>query len=215
MHPKRGRDPIAPVDLDDATRRVEAAFLGSVCGCVLGKPIEINPTLDELRVALEKIGEWPVHDYIPETIHMKGGLRPLHWTWPETTRGNIRWAAPDDDINYTITGMLLLEKHGLALEPKHVRDLWVVNIPPLWSWGPERTMIVKAGPVPGGRNWRRNWPIVMRASPTAERACTERCSPRRRSAWRWSNIATRCACSTSRCNTSRGRAAFTKSSATA
>ena len=32
--------PLGAIDLDDSARRVEAAFLGSVCGCVLGKPLE-------------------------------------------------------------------------------------------------------------------------------------------------------------------------------
>jgi len=145
MDRNRASDPIAHVDIEDAAQRVEAAFLASVCGCILGKPLEIRPTLEELRAAFERIGEWPIRDYVSERVLSEGKLREFHWTWDETVRERIRYAAPDDDINYTIAGMLLLEKHGLELLPKHVRDLWMVNIPPGWSWGPERTMVVKAG----------------------------------------------------------------------
>ena len=48
----------------DASARAEAAFLGSVCGCILGKPFEFDPTLDELRAVLEPAGEWPLADYV-------------------------------------------------------------------------------------------------------------------------------------------------------
>ena len=34
--PNRPVGQIADVNLDDSTRRVEAAFLGSICGCILG-----------------------------------------------------------------------------------------------------------------------------------------------------------------------------------
>jgi len=35
--------PVAPIDLDDCAGRVEAAFLGCVCGCILREPLEIDP----------------------------------------------------------------------------------------------------------------------------------------------------------------------------
>ena len=57
--PDRPLGLMGEVDLDDSAQRVEAAFLGSVCGCILGKPLEIRPTLDQIRSALESIGEWP------------------------------------------------------------------------------------------------------------------------------------------------------------
>jgi hypothetical protein len=55
--PARPLGAIRSVDLADSARRVEAAFLGSVCGCILGKPLEIRPTLAQIRTALEGIGE--------------------------------------------------------------------------------------------------------------------------------------------------------------
>jgi hypothetical protein len=65
---------ISEVDLEDSARRVETAFLSSVCGCVLGKPLEINPTLGQIRTALERIGEWPMNDYISERTAEQGFL---------------------------------------------------------------------------------------------------------------------------------------------
>jgi ADP-ribosylglycohydrolase len=140
----RPLDVIGTPDLEDSARRVKAAFLGSVCGCVLGKPLEINPTLDEIRTALECIGEWPMRDYVSERI--AGALsRPLHRSWTETVRERIAYVAPDDDVNYTIMGMLLLERHGLSLTQQHIRDAWLQHLPIGTTFGPERTLLLKAG----------------------------------------------------------------------
>jgi ADP-ribosylglycohydrolase len=141
--PARPSGAIAPVDLEDSAGRVEAAFLGSVCGCILGKPLEINPSLFELRAALENLHEWPLNDYVSERI--AGQLnRPLHESWPETVRERISYAAPDDDLNYSILGMLLLEEHGLQLNKQHIRQAWLRRLAPGWTFGPERLMLTRA-----------------------------------------------------------------------
>ena len=103
----------------------------------------MNPTLDELRGALEATGDWPIRDYIPEAALDALGRR--HRSWPDTIRDRIRFVAPDDDINYTVLGMLILEEHGLAFGPGDVRDMWLRHLPISMTFGPERTLLVKAG----------------------------------------------------------------------
>lgn len=141
--PARPIGPIAPIDPAQAAGRVEAAFLGRVCGCILGKPLEINPDLATLRRALEAIGEWPLDDYVSERIapHLPG----LHPSWGETVRERIAYAAPDDDLNYTILGMLLLEEHGRDLTTADVRDAWLRHLPIEMTFGPERRTLLRAG----------------------------------------------------------------------
>lgn len=141
--PSRPTEPIAEVDVQAIAPRVETAFLSSVCGCILGKPLEVNPTLDEIRRAAEKVGEWPLNDYIGEPMLVALGRR--HPDWACTTRGRISYVAPDDDLNYSILGMLLLERHGRDFTQRHLADLWLKNLPLGWCWGPERTMNVRAG----------------------------------------------------------------------
>ena len=145
------------IGVADAIEKARTAFLGAVCGCVLGKPVECNPTLDELQAAGEKVGEWPVNDYITD-----GFLEALgRWNGSrsETTRETISWVAPDDDINYTIVGMLMLENHGIDFTRPQLCDAWLHNLPPLWTFGPERTFLLKAGmqSVFGGK--RDEWPL--------------------------------------------------------
>jgi ADP-ribosylglycohydrolase len=134
---------VGVIDLTDSARRVEAAFLGSVCGCVLGKPLEIGPTMERIEAALESVGEWPLDDYVPEQLRQP--LGKLHPSWVETVRGRIAWVAPDDDINYTVLGMLLLEQHGLGLTTAHVRDAWLKHLPIATTFGPERVVLLRAG----------------------------------------------------------------------
>jgi ADP-ribosylglycohydrolase len=141
--PERPKNAIGAVDLRESARRVEAAFLGSVCGCILGKPVEINPTLAQLKEALESEGEWPLNDYFSERVIAK--LNGVHPCWVETVRERIHYVAPDDDINYTILGMLILEKHGIHFSKENVRDAWLHHLPIGTTFGPERTMLLKAG----------------------------------------------------------------------
>ena len=127
----------------EAVDKARAAFLGAVCGCILGKPVECNPTLGELQAAGEKVGEWPVSDYITDAF--LEALGRWNGSRTETTRETISWVAPDDDINYTIMGMLMLENHGVGFTRPQLCDAWLHNLPPLWTFGPERTFLLKAG----------------------------------------------------------------------
>ncbi len=133
--------PAAPLVITDPVAiipRVEAAFLTSVCGCILGKPLEVSTDLAHIRQAAEAVGEWPLRDYIPEKMLVALGMR--HGDAAYTTREEIRFAGADDDINYTILGMLLMEQHGTEFTTQHVGELWFKHLPCGWQWGPERTM---------------------------------------------------------------------------
>jgi ADP-ribosylglycohydrolase len=141
-------DPSRPVGLlsdvsdQDIASRIETAFFSAVCGCMLGKPLEVDPTLPEIRQAAESVGEWPIRDYISVRLLEKLGRR--HPDWHHTVREQITYVTPDDDINYMILGMLILEKKGLAFTKDDLANFWMRNLPTLWAWGPERTVLVKA-----------------------------------------------------------------------
>ncbi len=163
--PARPLGAIAEVDLEDARRRVEAGFLGSVCGCILGKPIEVRPSFADIRTALERSGAWPLSDYVTEGTLDALGRR--HSSWRSTVRGRIAWVAPDDDINYTVLGMLLVEQYGISFQPEQVRDEWLRQLPIAMTFGPERTMLVTAGinDLPGGSpNDVRSWADMLNPS---------------------------------------------------
>ncbi len=136
---------IKEIPLEESSRRVETAFLSSVCACILGKPFEEFPlpTLYEIKEALIKTNEWPLKDYVTEETLSALGRR--NSSWIETTRGRIAHVASDDDITYSICGMLLLEKYGINFTKDNIRQLWIENLPIYTVWGPERNILLKAG----------------------------------------------------------------------
>lgn len=143
--PDRRIGVICTLSDEEIERRVRSAFLTSVCGCVLGKPLEIPPYggLQDIRLAAEETGEWPLRDYVSEEMLTAWGRRNPCWT--ETTKGHVDHVASDDDITYSIIGMMLLEKKGTAFTHEDMRQIWIENLPIYLCWGPERTILLQAG----------------------------------------------------------------------
>lgn len=162
--PLRATGRMAAISPGDAMKRAKAAFMASVCGCILGKPLEQPPygTLWDIRQAAQDAGEWPIRNYFSEQMLEYWGRR--NPSWVETTRGRITYVAADDDINYTICGMLLLEQHGVEFTHDHMRQLWIENLPIYMCWGPERTVLLKSGiasMTPGLPCDIENWPVIF------------------------------------------------------
>ena len=141
--PDRKTGAIAPVDINDSSKRVESAFLGSVAGCMLGKPLEAHLTGDEIRSALEAMGDWPMDEYVSNKV--KEYVPRVHRSFHETAREFIDYVAPDDDINYTIMGMLILEEFGPDFTHDNVQDLWLKHLNFHTTFGPERTTLLRSG----------------------------------------------------------------------
>ncbi|MCZ4602379.1 ADP-ribosylglycohydrolase family protein [Streptomyces sp. Lzd4kr] len=110
--------------------RVHAAWLGRIAGCNLGKPVEDGDhwTVERIRSYLELTDSYPLTDYFAALDPMPAGFE-FRENWPETTRGHVNGAARDDDIDYTILGLHLLETHGRKLQPEHVGDAWTSLFP--------------------------------------------------------------------------------------
>jgi len=139
--PERRLTPVR-FDAADVAARVETAWYARVSGCILGKPFEFDPTLEELRGVLEPAGEWPLTDYVTEATNER--LREPQPQWPELVRERITHVCEDDDLNYTVLAMLLLERHGTAFTHDDVRRLWLLQLPVLATFGPERTQLIAA-----------------------------------------------------------------------
>lgn len=139
--PGRSLAPV-PFDVEDVAARVETAWYARVCGCILGKPFEFDPTLPELRAVLEPAGEWPLRDYVTEATNAR--LRQPQGQWPELVRERITHVCEDDDLNYTVLAMLLLERYGESFTHDDMRRLWLLQLPVLATFGPERTQLIAA-----------------------------------------------------------------------
>ena len=123
------RSRLAPSALaaDALGDRLHAAWLGRVAGCILGKPVEGWDRAD-IRTYLEARDAYPLTAWFPapQSPEEAEAMRPC---WTETTAGNIEFASRDDDIDFTILGVHILEEHGFDFGPEHVAAEWLDHFP--------------------------------------------------------------------------------------
>jgi ADP-ribosylglycohydrolase len=120
-----------PSTLDGAyDAAVHGAWLGRIAGNNLGKPVERGDhwTRERIRSFLELSDAYPITDYIPVPDPIPAGYE-LRDNWVQTTRGRVDGSSRDDDVDYTILGLHLLERHGAALRPEHVAAAWLERLP--------------------------------------------------------------------------------------
>ncbi|WP_217428252.1 ADP-ribosylglycohydrolase family protein [Microlunatus speluncae] len=133
-------DPADPLPGPDVLAdRVKGGWLGRIAGCNLGKPVENGDhwTTDRLKDYLIRAEAWPLRDYVPVLDPMPEGFKLLG-NWTETTRGRVNGSARDDDIDYPILGLHLLEQHGWQLSPRKVADGWLHLLPYAQTYTAER-----------------------------------------------------------------------------
>jgi ADP-ribosylglycohydrolase len=111
--------------------RLEAAWLGRAVGCLLGKPVEKLP-LDGIRALARATGNWPLHTWFTA----RGVPRDLLDTHPWNRRSaatslaeNIDGMPEDDDLNYPLLNLLLLQRHGRGFTTADVAGLWLDELP--------------------------------------------------------------------------------------
>jgi ADP-ribosylglycohydrolase len=122
--------PVLPspvLDGDGLRDRLLGAWLGRCAGCNLGKPVE-GWTRVRIRRYLDLADAHPIVDYLPVLDPWPEGLQ-LNWCWPETTRGNVSFMARDDDIDFTILGLHVLEEHGLDFGAADIAAEWLDHLP--------------------------------------------------------------------------------------
>ncbi|MEV5981118.1 ADP-ribosylglycohydrolase family protein [Streptomyces sp. NPDC052114] len=124
------------VDLAD---RVHGGWLGRIAGNMLGKPVERGDhwTRDRIHRYLERTGALPLTDYLPQPPDDPGEFE-LRKEWPRCVRGRIHGSCRDDDVDYAVLGLHLLETHGFAFSTEQVGDLWLLRLPYLQTFTAER-----------------------------------------------------------------------------
>jgi len=85
-----------------------------------------------IREILEATGRWPLADYF--TARGLPAELSERWPWNRASRPtslveNIDGMPEDDDLNYPLLGLLLLEHHGEGFTEDDVAQLWLTHLP--------------------------------------------------------------------------------------
>ncbi|MFF9122065.1 ADP-ribosylglycohydrolase family protein [Streptomyces sp. NPDC014889] len=111
--------------------RLEAAWLGRAAGCLLGKPVEKLP-LDGVRQIARATGNWPLRTWFTA----RGVPEDLAAEYPWNRRSaanslaeNIDGMPEDDDLNYPLVNLLLLQRHGKRFTTADTARLWLDELP--------------------------------------------------------------------------------------
>ncbi|WP_127583682.1 ADP-ribosylglycohydrolase family protein [Paenibacillus koleovorans] len=108
------------------------AWLGRCVGCALGKPIENwhfmkgsfgNPGWRNVQLWFEGADAWPIRGYTPEVSRAEQEVG-ISVNQTHSLRERIRSMETDDDIRYTVLGLIMLEKHGLDFDSWDIGKLW-------------------------------------------------------------------------------------------
>jgi ADP-ribosylglycohydrolase len=99
-----------------------------MAGCTLGAPVELWPP-DKMEALARENGErFPPTDYwkrVPEPKRLRYGFNRIE----EYTRAGLRGVPVDDDVIYTLLGLLILEEHGPAFTTADVGRSWLKHLP--------------------------------------------------------------------------------------
>lgn len=127
-------------DAKELEDRVLGGWTGRMAGCLLGKPVEKIPR-EGIRAILQSIDEWPLSQYftaegVPSEVTDR-------YAWnrasrPTSMRENIVCMPEDDDINYSMLNLHVLETCGDAFDTDDIATIWLQMMPVLTVFTAER-----------------------------------------------------------------------------
>lgn len=111
--------------IKDIEKKIEGAWFGRICGCMLGKPIECIRT-DELIPFLKETDNYPMHRYIYKSELSNEILSKYKFSFASRMYADEIDGMPiDDDTNYTVLAQVLIEKYGKDFTPYDVSRVWL------------------------------------------------------------------------------------------
>ena len=124
----------------DGTRlpdRIRGAWLGRTVGNTLGKPVE-GLSRAEIEIYLRAAGQWPQTGYLPLLEPLPEGVRRLHPSADSASAGRFTDVPRDDDIDWTILGLHVLERYGRDVTTEQIAAEWLDRVPFSQTYTAER-----------------------------------------------------------------------------
>ncbi len=105
--------------------KIHGAWMGRVCGCLLGKTVEGIRT-NELIPFLKETGNYPMHRYIYRSDLKKASLDRYKFAFERRCYADETDGMPvDDDTNYTVLAQEIIRKYGKDFTPQDVAKAWL------------------------------------------------------------------------------------------
>jgi len=109
-------------DMDEMEDRMLGAWLGRCAGCLLGKPVEGWPK-ERIEDCLRSEDAYPLDDYFRRPPNAQGKPKG-HGLY----LGEIDRMPRDDDIDYTILGLHILESFGRDVTSEQIAGQWLSRL---------------------------------------------------------------------------------------
>ena len=109
--------------------KIEGAWYGRICGCLLGKPVEGIRT-DEFIPLLRETDNFPMKRYILSKDITDEVVKKYKFPLANRCYADTIHAAPaDDDTNYTVLYQKVIDDYGTAFTPYDVSCAWLAYQP--------------------------------------------------------------------------------------
>ena len=109
--------------------KIAGAWMGRICGCLLGKTVECIHT-DELIPFLKETGNYPMYRYIRSTDLNEEILKKYKFNFAERCYADLVDGMPmDDDTNYVALAQLVIERYGRDFTPWDMTRAWLATQP--------------------------------------------------------------------------------------
>ena len=131
--PKRERERVDISD-DVLKKRLIGGWTGRIVGCLLGKPLEFWKRKD-LANMLKETNNYPLRRYVStrdftsdiiKKYKIQTGGPLSKQPWIDELKG---YAPVDDDLNYTVLNLKLMETFGYEFDPGDVLYAWINWVP--------------------------------------------------------------------------------------
>lgn len=123
--PRRMWDKLSEEEYRD---KLEGAFLARMSGCTLGASVEFWSVEDMEHWAAYNGDPFPPTNYWSKTknpMNLRYGKSP----WENYTREHMNKVPVDDDITYTLLGLLIVEDYGIHFTTEDVGKAWLKYLP--------------------------------------------------------------------------------------
>jgi ADP-ribosylglycohydrolase len=130
---------LRPMRVDDSAvgACTRGAWLGRTIGNTMGKPVE-GLSRAQVGAYMRAAGQATLTSYLPLLDPLPAGVPGLHASAPVATAGRFADVPRDDDLDWTILNLFLLERHGSDLTTAHVLEAWLDRLPFTQTYTAER-----------------------------------------------------------------------------